>query len=136
MEISQLRRLRTLVEALQLSADSFGWHARAISKIVAEIDSDAAPEASTVAHSPATEQHCNSPAADSHSPPATDGPNTAPPANQPPMTVAKPAPSVSVRNVPRALRPVNRRHPIFEDDPIAVAENRRPFSLRFARYDK
>ena len=136
MKVSHLRRLRTLVEAMQLSAESFGWHARAIAKIVAEIDGDAAPEASTVARSPATEQECQSPAAETPSPPTTDGPNTTPPANPLADDSRNEIGSVSVRNVPRAPRPVNRRHPMFEDDPVAVAESERKhggqtFSMRY-----
>jgi hypothetical protein len=132
MKVGLLRRLRTLASQMRYAstADGLEWYAREIARTIAEADatSKASPDMGHHCHSPRADVHNLPPTGSVHPSSATDGLNAAPPteiANSPaPIAVNKPAPAEpGVRNVPRETSRGQRgKHPIFEDDPRAVAE--------------
>jgi hypothetical protein len=148
MKVPQLRRLRTLSAQMRLapSADSLEWYARRIADIVKDIDAGggnlAAPtERERIGTFLVRSEDDAAPDSNGNpaeKPCASAAPPTAPMAaiaTRGEPTVSRETPARQPRARPAIVRhSTAASHPIFRDDPIAVAESEaehRTFSLRF-----
>jgi hypothetical protein len=139
MKAARLRRLRALAASMRYAQGDaqVEWYGRTIAALINAIDdeSDVAREPEQTATLAIRSPDPRDATLDNDR--ATTEPSAAPPAD-PPTAIAKKPATNGARDVSRETRSRQQRHPLFEDDPIAVADAERErskqsstFSLRF-----
>jgi hypothetical protein len=126
MKVAQLRQLRQLALGMRSasSADQVEWYARAIARVIENLENPSATEPLEKAP-PDGERIGTAPCSKADTAPGPKEPSAAPATDRKAAIAHKP--SIGIRHVSRETRArqPNDRHPIFVDDPAAIADQRR-----------